>query len=172
VYPQFAAAWSLLGETQLALKNEEAAKAAFEKSVAADPKYLKPYLQLALLNLRAGEWAPAAQATERLVALNPFLPQAHYFNAIAHFNLGKLDVAEKSARSAVEGPDAKQLPHAHRLLGAILAKQGQFPAAAQEYRSFLKLNPAGSEADQLRRTLTEWEGLGVIPRAEAAAENK
>ena len=51
----------------------------------------------------------------------------------------------------------------------FLAKKGNFPPAAEEYRTYLKLSPSAPEADQLRRQLTEWEGLGVIPRAETTS---
>jgi Tfp pilus assembly protein PilF len=170
LYPQYAAAWTMLGETKLALQDEEGARTAFERAAESDPKYINPQLQLALLDLQAARWEPASEITQRLVSLNPYLIQAQYFNALAHFNLGKMEVAEKSARHAAESEDARRLPHVHRLFGAILAKKGDFPSAAEQYRLFLTLSPNGPEAGQLRRTLTEWEGLGVIPRAAAASE--
>jgi Flp pilus assembly protein TadD len=169
VYPAFAAAWNELGTLKLAADDQDGARTAFERSLAADPKYLNPYMQLAAINMRANQWEPAADLTQKLVTLNPFMPQAYYFNAVANFNLGKIDQAEKSARSALQGDEAKRLPYTHRLLGAILAKQGNFPTAAEEYRTFLKLSPSAPEADQLRRQLAEWEGLGVIPRTETAS---
>lgn len=167
-YPQFAAAWNLLGDARLAMKDEDGARKAFEQSLAADSKYVNPYMQLAVLDLRSQRWASAADVTSRLTQLNPYLGQAHYFNAIANFNLGKMDVAEKSARNAVKSDSASRFPMMHQLLGAILARQGDFPQAADEFRSFLKMSPGSPQADQIRKQLTEWEGLGVIQRAEAA----
>lgn len=168
IYPKFAAAWYMLGEARLALKDEPGARKAFEQALAADSKYINPYLQLSVLELRANRWAEAADLTSRLTQLNPHVLQAHYFNAIANFNLGKMDLAEKSARSAMSDDGSSRMPRTHHLLGAILARQGNFPSAAEEFRSYLKLAPNATEADQLRRQLSEWEGLGVIERAEAA----
>jgi Flp pilus assembly protein TadD len=169
-YPQYAAAWNLLGEIRLALKDDPGAREAFEKSVAADGKYVNPYMQLAMIDLRASQWADAAEVTNRLTQLNPYIGRAHYFNAVANFNLGKMDLAEKAARSAVEKDADKTMPMAHQLLGAILARQGNFPSAADEFRSFLKLSPNSPQAEQIRKQLTEWEGLGVIQKGEATAQ--
>jgi Flp pilus assembly protein TadD len=168
IYPQFAAAWNLLGDTRLALKDAEGARKAFEQSVAADGKYINPYFQLAVLELRASNWNSAANLTNQLAQLNPQMGQAHYFNAIANFNLGKMDLAEKSVRSAMKTDETGRLPQTHHLLGAILARQGNFPSAAEEFRSYLKVAPNTSTAEQLRKQLAEWEGLGVIERTPAA----
>lgn len=170
LYPEFAAAWNMLGECKLAAKDEEGARQAFEKSMAADGKYTNPYLQLAVLDLRASHWKEAAEITGRLNQLNPYLPQSHYFNAIANFNLNKMELAEKSARSAMDRSDGGRFPRAHHLLGAILARQGDFSSAAEQFRTYLKLSPNAAEADQLKRQLTEWEGLGVIQKAEASPQ--
>ncbi|MBI3667785.1 MAG: tetratricopeptide repeat protein [Acidobacteria bacterium] len=166
-HPQYAAAWSLLGQVRMDLKDEEGARKAFEQSIAADSRYINPYIHLAELELRASRWEAAANLTDRLAALNPQLTQAQYFNAVANFNLGKMDVAEKSARSALKNDDAGRYPQTHHLLGTILARQGRFPSAADEYRTYLTLLPGSPTADQLRKVLTEWEGLGVIERAKA-----
>ena len=169
-HPQYAAAWFLLGRTRLDLKEEEGARKAFEQSIAADSKYINPYMQLAEMELRANRWDAAANVTDRLVALNSQIPQAHFFSAVANFNLGKMELAEKSARNVLKGDEANRFPQAHQLLGAILARQGRFPSAAEEYRSFLTLVPSSPNADQLRKLLVEWEGLGVIQRAKVAPQ--
>ncbi len=168
VYPEFAAAWNLLGESRLVLKDEAGARTAFEKSLSADGKYTNPYLQLAVLDLRASRWKEAAEITGRLTDLNPGLTQAHYFNAIAYYNLGSMDKAEKAARNALKNDEGNRFPRSHHLLGAILARQGNFPSAAEQFRSYLKAAPNSAEAEQLRKQLTEWEGLGVVQRAETA----
>lgn len=170
LYPQYAAAWNQLGEAKLALKDEEGAKKAFEQSLASDAKYVNPYMKLAMIEMRASRWAEAADLTKQLVQLNPYMGQVHYFNAVANFNLSKMELAEKSARNAMKSEEAARLPQAHHLLGAILARQGNFPSAADELRTFLKMSPTSSNAEQVRKQLTEWEGLGVIPR-EAQPKN-
>ncbi len=171
-YPQYAAAWALLGEARLKMKDDEGARKAFEQSIASDAKYISPYAQLAVIELRASRWKSAAEVTDQLMHLNPQMGQAHYFNAIANYNLGKMDVAEKSARSAIKTDEDGKNPEAHRLLGSILARRGEFPEAAERFRSFLQLMPNSSSAEQLRKQLTEWEGLGVIVKETAPPATK
>jgi len=168
LYPVYAAGWHLLGQARLAIKDEEGARQAFEKSLAADPKYINPYTQLAALELQSRRWDAAANLTDRLASLDPSMTQAHYFNAVANYNLGKISLAEKSVRSALKHDDGNRFPQTHHLLGAILARQGNYPSAAEEFRNFLKLVPNSSATEQLRKQLAEWEGLGVIQRAESA----
>ena len=170
VYPKFAAAWYMLGENRLALKDEDGARKAFENSLAADSQYVKPYMQLALLDVKAGQWDSAADITNRLVQLNPYFSQAYFFNAVANFNRGKMDLAEKSARAVLKDDGQNHFPQAHHLLGSILAQKGDFPSAAGEFRSFLQLAPAAPNADAIRKQLTEWQDLGVIPKADAASK--
>ncbi len=61
LYPQFAAAWYLLGETRLALRQNEAAREAFLRALGADPKYPSPYAPLALMELEVGRFREAAE---------------------------------------------------------------------------------------------------------------
>ena len=51
LYPDYAAAWSDLGEVLQKLAKPTEARAAWEKAVQADPKYIKPYIQLTMLDL-------------------------------------------------------------------------------------------------------------------------
>ncbi len=51
IYPDYAAAWSDLGEVLQKQSKPAEARAAWEKAVQADPKYIKPYIQLTMLNL-------------------------------------------------------------------------------------------------------------------------
>ncbi|HZS51951.1 MAG TPA: tetratricopeptide repeat protein [Bryobacterales bacterium] len=170
VYPKFAAAWCMLGESRLALKDEEGARKAFEQSLAADSKYARPYMQLASLEMRASRWDSAADITSRLSQMNPYYTQAYYINAIANYNLGKMELAERSARNALKGEAAGRNPALHHLLGSILAREGNFPSAAGEFRSFLQLSPDSPAAEQIRKQLAEWESLNVIPHQENAVK--
>jgi Flp pilus assembly protein TadD len=169
-YPKFAAAWCLLGRARLALSNDEGARSAFEKSVAADARYAKPYMELVLLDVRTQRWESAADTSNVLIQLNPDYTQAYFLNSVANFNLGKWDLAVKSARLTLKGDGRKSFPEAFRLLGTALAREGDFPSAARELRNFLDLASASPEAGEIRRQLTEWENLGVIEKTGAGTQ--
>ena len=163
-YPQYAAAWTLLGETKMKMMDPEGARAAFERAREADPKYLKPYGPLLQLEMQQQRWTEADELSDQILKLNPMLSNVRYFQAIARFNSGHLDAAEESAKALVGGPDADRYPQIHHLLGMIQAKKGNFTQAATAYRSFVAAQPGSPEASNVQRQMMEWEALGVIPK--------
>jgi Flp pilus assembly protein TadD len=167
-YPQYAAAWSALGLLRLAAENTEGAQEAFERALEADPKYLNPYQPLVKLHLMASRWEPAAELTDQALRLNPHMTDMQYFKAVAHYNAGNLEEAEKAALTVQEGKDAKDFPQTHQILGMIHSQKGNFGGAATEYRAYLSAQPNGATAEDLKRRLNEWEALGVIPKGTAA----
>jgi tetratricopeptide (TPR) repeat protein len=168
-YPEYAAAWTLLGRTRLAVNDTEGAREAFDKATKADPKYLSPYIPLLRMELNEERWAEVNLVSERLLSLNPHMTEVQYYRAVAAFNLGKMDLAEHLVLGIQSGEGSERFPGTHRLLGLIHARQGNFPLAATAYRDFLAAQPLGPVAKDLRRQLTEWEALGVIPQAKTAA---
>ena len=167
-YPEYAKAWSLLGRTRLSINDKEGAREAFDKATKADPKYLGPYEALLRMELAEKRWAEVNLVSERLLNLNPHMTEVQYYRAVAAFNLGKMDLAEHLVLGIQSGEGSERFPGTHRLLGLIHARQGNFPLAATAYRDFLAAQPMGPVAKDLRRQLTEWEALGVIPKAKTA----
>jgi tetratricopeptide (TPR) repeat protein len=167
-YPEYAKAWSLLGRTRLSINDKEGAREAFDKATKADPKYLGPYEALLRMELAEKRWAEVNLVSERLLNLNPHMTEVQYYRAVAAFNLGKMDLAEHLVLGIQSGEGSERFPGTHRLLGLIHARQGNFPLAATAYRDFLAAQPLGPVAKDLRRQLTEWEALGVIPKAKTA----
>ena len=87
----------------------EQARNSYAQALEADAKFIKPYLQLALISARENKWQEVADTTDRAIKLDPYdFPQAYFYNSVANYNLGKLDAAEKSAR------EAQKLDTAHR----------------------------------------------------------
>jgi TolA-binding protein len=168
-YPQYASAWNLLGRVRLSEHNNEGAKEAFEKAIEADAKYLNPYDPLVRMALQEQNWEEASEISMRLLKLNPHATEVQYFHAVAAFNGGDIEAAEKSAKTVREARDGQKFPGAQHLLGMILAKKGKFEPAATEFRGFLTSQPDSSAAPAVRRQLTEWEALGVIKTAGIAA---
>jgi Flp pilus assembly protein TadD len=168
-YPEYAAAWTLLGRTRLAVNDTEGAREAFDKATKADPKYLSPYIPLLRMELNEERWAEVNLVSERLLSLNPHMTEVQFYRAVAAFNLGKMDLAEDLALGIQSGEGGKKFAGTHRLLGMIHARQGNFPLAATAYRDFLAAQPMGPTAKDLRRQLTEWEALGVIQKTKTAA---
>jgi tetratricopeptide (TPR) repeat protein len=156
--PDYAAAWSDLGEVLRRQSKPTEARAALEKAVAADPKYIKPYVQLAKLDLEEKRPEDAATIAGKAVAMNPLeFPELYFYNAVANYNLKHLDVAEISARRATELDSAHEVPRAELLLGSVLVAKGDRSGGLQHFRKYLDLVPKAQDADQVKRAIAELE---------------
>lgn len=159
-YPHYAAAWSQLGSLAAANGDTEAARHAFEQSIQADPKYVAPYVEMSLMQMRAGQWQEVAASSEKAVRLDPFnFPQAYFFNAVAHYNLHQMDAAEESARRAQKLDTQHQIPQVSHLIGVILAARHDYKGAAVEMRDYLKFAPQAKDAADARSQLEQFEKL-------------
>ena len=157
LYPKYAAAWAELGRLQMDAKDDGAARKSFEQSLQADPKYLPPYERLAVLALRERNWDELVDKTDKLIKLNAYdYPQAYYYNALANLNLNHWQLAETSARKALQ-QDPLKFARAYYVLGLALAQKGDFAAAAEQLKSYLLAGPAPSEIAVLKEHLADIE---------------
>ena len=99
IYPQYAAAWSLMGELHRLQNNFEQAEKDYEQAIQIDPKFVNPYFGLSLIAVTKKKWMETARLTDQLIKLNAMAyPLAYYYNAAANYNTGNTDLAEQSAR--------------------------------------------------------------------------
>jgi hypothetical protein len=67
------------------------ARAAWEKAVQADPKYIKPYIQLTMLDLEEKRRRMRSRLPAKAVAMNPLeFPELYFYYAAANYNLKHL----------------------------------------------------------------------------------
>jgi Tfp pilus assembly protein PilF len=162
VYPQYAAAWSLLAEIHRLQNQFEPAKAEYAKALAADPKFVSPYFGLAAIAVIENKWTDAARLTDQLIQLNSLAyPMAYFFNAAANLNLGKLDAAELSARKFQQMDKAHTLPDIALLLANILTGKHQYAEAAQLYRGYLAVKPDAPNAEALKKEAQRLDSLSA-----------
>jgi len=160
LYPKFAMAWCEMGILQAGHGADEDARKSFNEAVKADPKYVTPYLQLSLLEMSGRRWQPLADVTAQAIKLDSFsYPIAHFFNAVANFNLGNLGPAELEARQTEKLDSRHEFPRASQLLGLILAQRHDYLGAVDELRTYLKLAPNSPEAPEVRAQLEQVEKL-------------
>jgi Flp pilus assembly protein TadD len=156
--PDYASAWSDLGEVLQKQAKPTEARAAFEKAVQADPKYIKPYIQLTMLDLQEKRPEDAIAIGGRAVAMNPLeFPELYFYFAAANFNLKRFDVAEANARRATELDHAHEIPRSEVLLASVLAAKGDRTGALQHFRKYLELVPKAPDADQVKRAIAQLE---------------
>jgi tetratricopeptide (TPR) repeat protein len=160
IYPKFAAAWYELGNALEAQKKTAEARAAYEKSIEADPKFIGPHLGLLQMALNARDWEQIAARSETVLKMNPFnYPQVWFLHSAANYNLGRRDVAEKSAREALKlDPDHKN-PRALSLMAYILADKGDYAGALDHMRGYLSFAPNASDAETVKKQIAELEKI-------------
>jgi len=157
-YPDYAQAWSSLGEALEQQSKTKEAEAACERAIKADPKYIRPYLQLMRMEVNEKRFEDAASLGERAMQLNPVeFTGIFYYDAKANFDLKHLDVAERTAQRAVELDSAHQYPQAESLLGMILADKGDKKEALKHLNAYLALAPKGDEVPAVRQRIEDLE---------------
>ena len=164
-YPDYAAAWTLLGSVRYKRGDLTAARDAFARAIEADPKYLEPYIEHANLALAEKEWQEAVTVAGQLIKANSLFTLGYYYRGAALLRLGTLKEAEKAALDALQTVDAKVFPETHFLLGEVYAEQREYPLAAREYRIYLAEGSSGEWGNYVNTRLKEWELLGIIEPA-------
>lgn len=170
-YPNYAAAWCELGRLQQESGDAGQALESYAKAVAADPKFISPYLQVAQLKVKAEQWAALADTTGKLLRLDAVdYPMAYLYNAVANLNMGQFDAAEKSARAGLKLDTQHRYPKMEQALAMILSRQKNYADAAAHLRNYLSLAPDAADAVGMKKDLGELERLsGANQQAKAAA---
>ena len=170
IYPQYAVAWNLLGDIYLRQNQPEKARQAFSESVKADPKYIRPYLGQATVQMQTRQFTELIETTSTLLRLDPTHGTASYYKAVGHYSLGQFGEAEKSVQAAIQSPSGTP-SIAHYLLGSLLARKETYPEAAKELRLFLKIAPGTPAAVEAQKLLTQTESqLSRLKQAETPAQ--
>jgi tetratricopeptide (TPR) repeat protein len=159
LYPNYAPAMAGLGEAMMEQQDPRDALPTLEKALQADPKYLRPYLELARLYINEGRMTDALAITDRAIVLNPVeFPGIFFYNAVANYNSHRYDQAEKSVRRAIELDAAQQIPMARHLLASVLAVKGDRKGAVDALQAYLKMSPNATDGDEVKQQIAELQG--------------
>ena len=165
IYPNFAAAWSLLGNIHQDQNRLEEAIQNYNHALAADPQFVNPAFGLGLIAMQEKRWQEAAQFTSQVSKLNaPAFPSAYFYNAVSNYNLGKFDLAEESARKFKTLDTEHRHPDICLLLGEILTRKQDYAGAAQEMRDFLTISPNAPNAQEIKAKAENLEGLSLAKK--------
>ena len=163
--PTFAEAWLQMGKLEEA-SDPKAARDAFAKALAADPKFVLPYEQLAVMAVQEQKWDEAVDQTGKALALDPAgTPQLWYYTALAKYQLGKTDEAQASAEKALAIDPRHSVPNVEQLLAVILARKADYAGALQHLKNCLTYMPSGPNADLLKQQIAQLEQkTGVVAK--------
>jgi tetratricopeptide (TPR) repeat protein len=156
IYPEYSSAWSALGDVYLQQNMPTEGRNAFERALKIDPKYVKPYLQLARLDLAEKKLEDAAEISSRAIELKPTeFPSIYFYNAVANFNLKHFDAAENSARRCVELDSEHEMPRAELLLGSALTAKGDRAGAREHFNKYISLSPKASDVEEVKQRIAK-----------------
>jgi tetratricopeptide (TPR) repeat protein len=158
IHPEYASAWSALGEALDELSRPVEARDAWGRAIQADPDYVKPYVLLAQLAIREGRMEDAVSITDRAMKARYTRSLSVYFyNAVANLALGRLEPSEQSARKAVELDPAHLVSKTEDLLGTVLAAKGDRQGAVEHLKKYLELSPKAEDAQKVKQRIKELE---------------
>jgi tetratricopeptide (TPR) repeat protein len=167
VYPEYAQAWSQLGEVLEQESKPREAVDACEHALQAEPKYIRPYLQLMRIAVSEKRMQDAAALGDRAIRLNPVeFPGIYYYDAVASYDLKHADVAEKTAREAIDLDKAHGFPAAEEVLGKVLADKGDLHGALVHFRKYVELAPKADDVPAIQQRIADLE------RTQAQAKDK
>jgi tetratricopeptide (TPR) repeat protein len=157
-YPQYADAWLSLGQVERQLGARDEARTDFQKAMDLDDKLVGPWQELGYLASDAAKWQDAVRYLDEAVRLDPMVPMAWDFDAVANYNIGKYDMAERDVRAEMKLDRGKN-PRAEYLLGLILIARKDLAGGADALRIFIALAPDAPDAEMAKKQLTRAEGL-------------
>ncbi|MCB9384714.1 MAG: tetratricopeptide repeat protein, partial [Bryobacterales bacterium] len=136
LHPDYAAAWTLLGQVRVAQRLFPAAEAAFQRAIEIDPDYVPPYAPLTrLLSLR-DRTQEVYDLSGKGLELNPYDVDLKYLRAATAFRLGDYEESTFFAQKIVNSDDAKFFPNALLVLARSTRAQGDFERAARLFGEY------------------------------------
>jgi protein O-GlcNAc transferase len=146
--PDFAEAWSDLGQARKTLLDDAGALAAFRKAVAARPDDAIAQYRLGSEYLHQGETGIAVSHLRQAVALNPDDQSALYALQTALRRDGQVEQARQAKDKLIELLRSRDKAAENALIGvqlnnqgAELEKSGNLRAAVEKYQRALELCP-------------------------------
>ncbi len=167
VYPEFAAAWDLLGRIQMSQQKREEGKASLRKAVELESGFLAPREALAQAAVQESNWQEVKRISAEILELVPDHPAALYWNGMSCFYLQDFAAGVERLRRLYSGGKEERFPFGLLLLGVMEANLGDLPSAAVSLRKYLELMPPDEvppdQRSELERQLAQWQTDGLLP---------
>jgi Tfp pilus assembly protein PilF len=162
IYPQFATAWSLLGDMHRRRSDFDDARTEYNQAIAADSQFVNPTYGLAMIAMQEKKWDEAARLTDQVIKLNSSaFPLVYFFSAAANYNSQRFDAAEESGRRFKALDTQHSHPDVFLLLSYVLARKKDYAGAARELRDYLAAVPDAPDAEAVKIEAKRFEDLSV-----------
>jgi cytochrome c-type biogenesis protein CcmH/NrfG len=157
--PKFADGWNILGALYERQKMFMEARDALQHALAANPKLVSPYLRIARISNKLGDWDAATKAEDSLLKVDKrFYPEIYLQQAITRAELKDYAGAEESAKTAMSlDPKHQHVNRAEYVLGRIALEKGDLAAAKQHIVSYMSMDPTTPDIEKIQ---VELDNLG------------
>jgi tetratricopeptide (TPR) repeat protein len=148
LYDDYPQAYRMLGDAYVEKQQWPEAETALKKSIELQPDLVSAYFDLGALRNQTKNYPGAEEALKKGLELTPDATVGKYELAKTYWALGRWqDAAPLAAETVKALPD---LAAAHVLLANIRLKQRDGAGALHEYQEYLRIEPQGAMAPQVR----------------------
>ncbi len=152
--PKFADGWNILGAIYEQHKMLKEAQDALQHAIETNPKLASPYLRLARIFNKLGDWNAAAKNEDALLKIeNRFYAEIYLQQGITRFELKDLAGAEESLKTAQTLDLTHKLSRAEYVLGMIALAKGDVSGAKEHIASYIKADPAAPDIEFIQAQL-------------------
>ncbi len=156
-YPGFAEAWMNLGRIQYGMASDDAS-ASLMQAVSIDPKMAGAWQVLGYIAADQKDWKNAARYLDQAERLEPIHSVlAWYYSAVAYYQLGQFDEAERRIRTAMKLDPQFQYRRSEYVLALILIARHDAEGGAEMLRDYLASSPNPRDVDNARTILSRLE---------------
>jgi Tetratricopeptide repeat len=161
--PKFADGWNILGAVYERQKMFMEAREALQHALEANPKLVSPYLRIARISNRLGDWDAAAKAEDALLKIEKrYYPEIYLQQAITRAELKDYSGAEESAKTALSlDPKHQHLNRAEYVLGRMALAKGDVAGAKAHIANYVGLDPAAQDLGNIQIQLESLENPEV-----------
>ncbi len=145
LHPEYAAAWTLLGQVRVSFRHYPAAIAAFRKAIAADESYVAPYPALTRLLMLRGETREVYELSGKGLELNPYDADLRYARAATALRLHDYQDAAFFAQRLIDSDEATFFPQALFILASAVKVQGDYERAVRLFGEYYAGRPASPQ---------------------------
>jgi tetratricopeptide (TPR) repeat protein len=155
LYPGYSTGWLSLGMLQGASNNTKAALVSFRHAMDADPNFVLPYLESAIVENTIREPEKVLEYASKAIQISPgSFPIAYLLNGWANLNLRRYDEAAKSVEEGIKLDKEHHYPDLEFVAGLALLGKGDPEGAEAQLKAYLALAPFGANAAQAQRRLS------------------
>jgi tetratricopeptide (TPR) repeat protein len=155
IYADYPQAYRMLGDALVEKQQWPEAETALKKSIELQPDLAPSYFDLGALRNQTKNYPGAEEALKKGLELTPDATVGKYELAKTYWAMGRWQDAAPFAVDTVKAvPD---LAAAHVLLANIRLKQRDAVGALHEYQEYLRIEPEGAMAPQVREMVDKVE---------------